>query len=356
TDSVIVNNNVFHTWLDDGWADANTFGDGLQLVRDGETASTSASYIEKTSADKVRHQFKNIKIAGAYSGNKYHMYVTYYDAHTKCLKYGKVLFKSAWSQNRSDQGEDRFVADNKGSYVIDGYDAADNSNITWDVGEYSAIKIDNSGAEPIPVVAYYDKQNKKLKIARGSSTAPVSERYGGTIGTGADETPWIYTTVTSPSGCSDFGRYVSMEMDNSGNLHIAAQDVTNGILYYGLFTLSGDSTYKLSGGSWTAVDSTSSVGRWNDIKLENYAGTSMATCKPVITYQNASRLNTTSALKIAYVDANGDWEAMTSPSVYEAQDSKLSTIVTAIDKENVTNRYAIGFNSTVLAVDFLRGE
>ncbi|MCR4742290.1 MAG: hypothetical protein K5866_05420, partial [Treponema sp.] len=46
TDSVIVNNNVFHTWLDDGWADANTFGDGLQLVRDGETASTSASYIE----------------------------------------------------------------------------------------------------------------------------------------------------------------------------------------------------------------------------------------------------------------------------------------------------------------------
>ena len=356
TDSVIVNNNVFHTWLDDGWADANTFGDGLQLVRDGETASTSASYIEKTSADKVRHQFKNIKIAGAYSGNKYHMYVTYYDSYTKCLKYGKVLFNSDWNQNRSDQGNTRYVADAAGSYVIDGYDAADNSSISWDVGEYSAIKIDNSGAEPIPVVAYYDKQNKQLKIARGGSSAPVSKRYGGAIGTGADASPWTYTTVTSPSGSSDFGRYVSMEMDNSGNLHIAAQDVTNGILYYGLFTLSGDSTYELSGGSWTAVDSTSSVGRWNDIKLENYAGTSMATCKPVITYQDASRLNTTAAVKIAFVDESGSWEAMTSPSVFEAQDSKLSTIVTAIDKDNITNRFAIGFNSTELAVDFLRNE
>ncbi len=354
TDSVIINNNVFHTWLDDGWADANTFGDGLQLVRDGETASTSASYIEKTSADKVRHQFKNIKIAGAYSGSKYHVYVTYYDSYTKCLKYGKFLFKNAWDQNRSV--ETTYRADAAGSYVIDGYDAADNSNITWDAGEYSAIKIDNSGTEPIPVVAYYDKQNKQLKIARGGSAAPVSKRYGGTIGTGADEMPWHYTTVDNPSGSSDFGRYVSMEMDNSGNLHIAAQDVTNGILYYGLFTLSDDSTYKLSGGSWTAVDSTSSVGRWNDIKLENYAGTSMATCKPVITYQDASRLNTTAAVKIAFVDESGSWEAMTSPSVFEAQDSKLSTVITAIDKDNITNRFAIGFNSTELAVDFLRGE
>ena len=121
-----------------------------------------------------------------------------------------------------------------------------------------------------------------------------------------------------------------------------------------MFTKSGNS-YEISD-SWVAVDSTSSVGRWNDIKLENYAGNSMATCKPVITYQDASRLNTTSALKIAYVDANGSWEAMTSPSVYEAQDAKLSTIVTAVDKKNKTDKYAIGFNSTELAVDFLRGE
>jgi len=352
TDTVIVNDQIFHAWLDDGWKDSGTFGGGIQLVRDGETPASSSSYIELTKDDMVRHQFKNIKIAGAYSGNKYHMYVTYYDSYTKCLKYGKFLFKNGWDQNRSV--ETSYRADAAGSYVIDGYDAADNSSISWDVGEYSAIKIDNSGTEPIPVVAYYDKQNKKLKIARGSSSAPVSKRYGGTIGTGADETPWTYTSVTSPAGSSDFGRYVSMEMDNSGNLHIAAQDVTNGKLYYGMFTKSGNS-YEISD-SWVAVDSTSSVGRWNDIKLENYAGNSMATCKPVITYQDASRLNTTSALKIAYVDANGSWEAMTSPSVYEAQDAKLSTIVTAVDKTNKTDKYAIGFNSTELAVDFLRGE
>ena len=82
----------------------------------------------------------------------------------------------------------------------------------------------------------------------------------------------------------------------------------------------------------------------------------MATCRPVITYQNASKLNTTSAVKIAYVDDNGNWEAITSPSVFEAQDSKVSGVVTAIDKTGKTNRYAIGINSTEFAVDFMRGE
>lgn len=354
TDSVIVNNTVFHTFLDDGWADAETFGQGLQLVRDGETAAPSSSSIELTKDDKVRHQFQNIKIAGAYKGEKYHMYVTYYDAYTKCLKYGKFIFKKDWDNNRSI--ETKYCADNAGSYVIDGYDADNNSAISWDVGEFSAIKIDNRGTEPIPVVAYYDKKNKVMKIARGSSSAPVSKRYGGSIGTDADATPWTYTLVARPSGCSDFGRYVAMEMDNSGNLHIAAQDVTNGKLYYGMFTLNEAKMQYVISGSWQAVDATSSVGRWNDIKLENPAGTTMATCRPVITYQNASKLNTTSAVKIAYVDDNGNWEAITSPSVFEAQDSKVSGVVTAIDKTGKTNRYAIGINSTEFAVDFMRGE
>ncbi|MDO5332135.1 MAG: hypothetical protein Q4E99_05590, partial [Bacillota bacterium] len=183
SDSCIVNNNVFHTWLDDGWADANTFGNGLQIVRDGETAATDNSYIEKISDDKVRHQFQNIKIAGAYKNSKYYIYVSYYDAYTKCLKYGMMEFKNNWDQNRSSQGQNVYRADDAGSYVIDGYDAANNSNLSWDVGEFSAIKIDNSGNSPIPVVSYYDKKNGKLMIARGESTAPVSKRYGGTIGT-----------------------------------------------------------------------------------------------------------------------------------------------------------------------------
>lgn len=358
TDTVIVNNNVFHTFLDDGWADAETFGFGLQLVRDGETASRSASFVEKTSEDKQRHQFQNIKIAGAYNNNMYHIYVSYYDAYTKCLKYGKFIFKKSWNQNRSIETVYRTssVSGVTGDYVIDGYDAADNLNINWDVGQYSAIQIDNSGEEPIPVVVYYDKMNGKLKIARGVNSAPVSKRVDGKIGIEENETSWTYSTLSNPVGSSDFGRYVSMKMDNSGNLHIVAQDETNGRLYYGLLKKSDDNIYSFEkNDGWHLIDATSSVGRWNDIKLENPAGNTLATCRPVVTYQNTSRLSSKSALKIAIYDGS-NWEAITDPAEFEAKDSKVSTLINSLDKSGTSNKYAIGYNSTNLAVDFLRDE
>ena len=85
TDTCVVNNTIFHTFLDDGWADASTMGMGLMIFRDGETYADS-EYVEKISKDMYRHQFQNIKLAGAYVDDQYHIYVSYYDAYTKCLK------------------------------------------------------------------------------------------------------------------------------------------------------------------------------------------------------------------------------------------------------------------------------
>ena len=350
TDTCVVNNTIFHTYLDDGWKDQGTFGNGLMLCRDGLTFADTES-VELTKTDKYRHQFQNIKISGAYIGTQYHIYVTYFDAYTKCLKYGKFVYKENdiskdnADKNTSSNVLERYVTgtttDSK--YVVDGLDS---TSSTQNRGQYSDIKIDTSDSSAIPVIAYYYKysgDNGRLRIARGKSTTPQ----------GANDTNWDYTDITSPSGAVDFGRFVAMEMDNSGNLHITAQDETNGILYYGFFNKT-DSGYSLSTEGWQKVDSTCS-GKWNDIKLENPDGTTIASCKPVITYMNKAKTDTTSAVKIAYYTANG-FEAMTSPSSYAASDEKLSLVVNALDKTKETNKYAIGFNSSMLAVDFLRGE
>ena len=145
-----------------------------------------------------------------------------------------------------------------------------------------------------------------------------------------------------------------MEVDGEG-VHIVAQSALDGVLYYGyvLNTALSGTTITVN---WKKVDATSSVGRWTDIKLEDATKSGYA-AKPVITYQDAAKLNTISAVKIAYIEdvTNGIWEAMTDPAVCEASDMKLSLAVDVSDGA-VTNRYGVGINSTALYVDFLRGE
>lgn len=344
-DTCLINGRVFHTVLDDGWADAETFGKGLLLVRDGETFTADSGAnkltIEQTKVDKVRDQFQNPKIAGYYDGStaddvngRYHMFVSYYDKHTHCLKYGKVEFSNKWPENLTEVVDSKNIAnDARGNYVVDGSDL---TSSTSDVGSFSDIKIINEK----PVIVYYDKGNKKLKVAVADSNTPSS---------------WSISSFNKPSGSVDFGRYVSMEVDGEG-VHIVAQSALDGVLYYGyvLNTALSGTTITVN---WKKVDATSSVGRWTDIKLEDATKSGYA-AKPVITYQDAAKLNTISAVKIAYIEdvTNGIWEAMTDPAVCEASDMKLSLAVDVSDRAAVKNRYGVGINSTALYVDFLRGE
>ncbi len=343
-DTCLINGRIFHAVLDDGWADAETFGKGLLLVRDGETFTADSGAnkltIEQTKVDKVRDQFQNPKIAGYYAGEnsedvngRYHMYVSYYDKHTHCLKYGKVEFSNKWPENLTEVVASNNIANDKtGNYVVDG---SDSTSSTADVGSFSDIKIVNNK----PVIVYYDKGNKKLKVAVADSNTP---------------TVWSISSFNRPSGSVDFGRYVSMEVDKDG-VHIVAQSALDGVLYYGyvLNTALSGTTITVN---WKKVDATSSVGRWTDIKLEDATKSGYA-AKPVITYQDAAKLNTIGAVKIAYIEdvANGIWEAMTDPAVCEASDMKLSLAVDVSDGE-VRDRYGVGINSTALYVDFLRGE
>ena len=340
------------------YTDAGTFGPGLVLMRDGQkfTAFDDTSYkysVEAIKGDKMKYQFQNPKIAGWHddTNSSCYVYISYYDAATHCLKYGVIEYADTLDgQNSTDlkQKNTAAGAPNTNKVVVDGIDAITN---TVDVGEWSDIK--TIGGKP--VIVYYEKtgvSSGNLKIALGKKAVPE----------GASD--WAVSTITSPSKASNFGRYVSIEAGKDGEIHVTAQDVTNGILYYGCYKASFTEATKTwvitSVVPWTKADATSSVGRWTDIKLENSTKSGLL-AKPVITYMDTSKLNTVDAVKVAYIDSvttatSGQFEAMTDPAQYEASDEKLSIVAGALDKSSITNKIAVGINSSVLAVDFLRDE
>ncbi|MCQ2591188.1 MAG: Ig-like domain-containing protein [Treponema sp.] len=337
-DTCVINDIPFITFLDDGWEGASTFGRGLSIRRDGEKP-TDSIFIEPISTDRYRNQFQNVRIAGSYTSSKYHVYVVYYDAYTKCLKYAKTLYKNNFDQNGSVETKYHTGTSSSGKYVIAGKDTL---NEGTESGQYCDIKVTNTA---VPIVIYYYKSNGdngSLAIAKANGSDPSATNF-----------TWDITSLENPSSNIDFGRYVSMEMDSSENLHITAQDVTNGVLYYGCFKADGTKIV-----DWMKVDATDSVGRWTDIKLEDSENTGLA-AKPVITYMSTSKLGTKFAVKVAYLDNSNSFEAITDPSNFEASDQKLSLVLKGrqIDSGNTTIApIAVGINSTEFAVDFLRDE
>ena len=353
------NGQVFVAFLDNKLLNSGTYGPGLVLMRDGQKmkAQDTSKYkysVEYIGGDKMKNQFQNIKIAGAYAASSkgdgtdnFHVYISYYDAYSHCLKYGKIELKPNIDTSNSTDlvAQYTFAADSSvaNKFVVDGKDDKDSGG---DVGKWSDIKVlFEKGGIPVPVVAYYVSKSSTsgiLRLAKGTSTAPLLN----------DNTNWTYKDVNSPSGVRDFGRYVSMEIDSSGGLHIVCQDAIAGVLYYGYFA---DGIAENPTGGWKKIDATSSVGRWTDIKLADSSKTGLD-AKPVVTYMDATKLDTTQAVKVAFVE-DETWESMTAPSEKQAGSQyKMSLVVDVLDEEKKSNKLAVGFNSDMFAVDFLRGE
>lgn len=237
------------------------------------------------------------------------------------------------------------------------------SDYAVEVGEYSDIAIDthHDSSAIIPVLAYGDTTNGTLKIARGKTTTPTSSNA---VITTAGTTPsatrgWYYTTIANPTG-AQLGNYVSMTIDDSGNLHIATQDATNGDLYYLYLTYSSsaDSGYTLV--SCTKVDAENSVGKWTDIKLTDSSKLGLL-AGPVISYLDATNINSKKAVKAAFVNsasaaATGVWDHMVAPVTYAGYDEKTSLVLSAYDGASVLSRIGIGYKSASFATAFMRSE
>lgn len=353
-----------------------------------------------TGYDSVLYQFKNPRITGWYdesdslryssAGSKPsvtgvdYIYISYYDSYAKCLKYAAYRvghrFKSndgkyantalkEWGKIDVDHDLDivaemtssPMTAGNQpeqktydhmtdGASVVAGNDTTSNNpTFTEIAGEWSDVLVDTTSGRPRPVIVYYNKTNRSLEVAYGDNEFPQST------------SEWTKSTGIRPIGVkSDFGRYVSAAMDKDGNLHVAAQDADTAKLYYLYLTKSG-STYRVS--KSVAVDASNGAGRWTDIELTDPEGSSLDAIAPVISYIDTSFMGTTKGVKAAYVvdveeDGTPIFEAMTDPARYSASDQRTSVMADVKETKagSVKAPVAVGFNSDMLALDFLRGE
>lgn len=398
-----------------GGSSANSWGAGLMVAREGynfpkqalngtntisdsenlniverQGSSTAADSRDSSNGyDSVLHQFKNPKITGWYDGisvsmnngngnttypGTVYVYVSYYDSYARCLKY--AAFTEGWSNGSVGEkwgninGTKNFTSLARAANnhktpttVVAGVDRTYNNPTDFsvtngeDCGEWSDIMVDPTSH--VPVIIYYNKTKGTLEIAQGKSNAPSTANYKASAAAFTDTTEgddgWNKTKAITPKNGIDFGRYVSAEIDSTGNIHASAMDTTNGKLYYIFLKKDGTSytpTYQI-------VDSTSAVGMWTDIQLGNYdaATSEWNDYKPVISYLDKGMLNTTSAAKVAYVEGD-TWEAINDPAVYEAYDKKTNAMCNVFESktDGVKAKAAISFNSSMLAVDFLRGE
>ena len=380
------------------------------IERLGASGSTAASRNSSGGYDAVLHQFKNPRIAGWHkaanevyrydselaNGGTDYIYISYYDSYAKCLKYAAYKVGREFDPNNHIRGiagqhwgshnqnsavvplmhgaPNKAYAQNSvsesnnmttGNHVVAGYDTTTTNPTSFveKAGEWSDMMIDVSSGTPIPVIIYYNETNKCLEIARGKQSVPVTGCINGS-GSATNSTGWTKTTGITPSRKIDFGRYVSAVMDKNWNIHAAAQDVDNGKLYYLYLTKNGDA-YDTQ--VCVPVDSSGTSGMWTDIELTSDASSNIEwyEFKPVISHLDKGKLNTTKAAKVAYVvtetkdgATSAYWESMTDPSRYSANDQRTSVMADVYEQGSTTYKapVAVGFNSDMLALDFLRAE
>ena len=369
-DMCIINHIPWYVTLDNQAIgnSANNWGAGLMLGRQGFTYSKkdngynadltqnkySIEYQGNGAAasgglDRKKNQFINPRIAGyADENGTTYVYVSYYDSFSRCLKYAAYheelgvttsitkdtsVPTASWTDANGSlkvdiRGNDHLT---DSATVVAGKDTTEVlTSFEKEVGQWNDIMIYNK----LPVIVYYNKTEGCIEVATTTKSVP------------GKTTDWTIKTIRNPVEGIDFGRYLSCVMDATGNIHVAAQDVTNNRLYY----------LKLAAGTYSVeekqiVDSVSSVGRWTDIELSS-DGT------PLISYLDTAKLDTINAVKVAYQDGNS-WESMTDPAKYEGGDQRTSIVGAAKEGTGATDvisKIAVGFNSIVYAVDFLRGE
>lgn len=266
-----------------------------------------------------RYQYPKLLFNGDSKTGTGYVYMSYFDALTgeilfRDFQLGKTVNGTATALNSSG-------SDSTGttySQYVNFTENTSNSN-TWHTGRLSgatsASKYFAMGitSDNHVVLVYYSESDSKLHMQY--STAEV---------TGASPTTSVAWTVSSVSFPEYVGSYVSMFIDSSNRIHIAAFDSSDSNLIY-MFLPSYDSTTMKT----VTVDQASAVGNWTQIKV---SGTT-----PYIAYYNATETGSRDSIKLAYlntpissssdivpgVDSNsyttGAWEYMTVPTITPPQ-------------------------------------
>jgi hypothetical protein len=352
--------NNYATWTNSGGLMIRDANAKKRTIQGGDTYFTQHNHwnVERTGYDQVPDQFSNPRIVT--KGDA--MHVSYYDNYNKTIKYWYRPSSSTLANNPTDA---QYLTTANPLPLINGVPARSwvridgptktagtllkttitsvSPNVTTnpgdpqamlgagftngiaqstDAGQYNAIDLTSDGR---PVIAYFDATNKTLRLAYTTVDAAwhgadwnVQEPLG------ADS----QVSGAKDANYASSGRYVSMRIDRTGTgdnlnrIHLSFFNYSkNALIYVTGARNAADGRYTFS--KSVIVDNVSPVGLWSDISLDS-AG------RPWISYLDNYKRGYHDAIKAAYKktaaswESAADWEYMNVPSVFTAQDSRLS--------------------------------
>jgi hypothetical protein len=286
--------------------------------------------------NQMLQQFKNFRVKRAGTASTDLIHVAYYDKITNSIHYSNTVENysmdatTEFSWVNIDGGTD---SDDSGTY-------SDGSSVSLKDARFTGTKRCTGTGDSValaltstkfPVIVYYDASNGVLKLACASATNPKG-----------DVSKW---TVQDVLGTSDpnYGTqvsYISAEIDSSGYLHIAFQNMKNQLVYIKSTNAPTNGTTAYTFGTSQTIDDS---GTYIDLALN---GTT-----PYISY--LGRINSYDGMKIAYYDssldfnndgtAEGGWETMTAPLNQKVTNVRSCIETQAKAADSNTYAAAIGF-------------
>jgi len=169
------------------------------------------------------------------------------------------------------------------------------------------------------IIVYYDEAESRLKLIYSNTSVDGSSP--------TTDPGWTTSTINFPSYV---GNYVSITLDSSDGIHIAAFDASESdLVYMYIPAYNSPDLYKVT------VDQAFSVGYWTQIKV--YPGSTV----PYIAYYNTTETGGRDSIKLAFcnsvisssnvpsgVDSDGfvtgEWEFMTIPAITPPQGGSLA--------------------------------
>ena len=289
------------------------------------------------------------------------VYMAYYDDGTgeilfRNFQLGRTVSGTAYNLDTSSSDKNSTTYGQKinfrENYYTRATTAQTNSSIAWNTGRLTAVSSGSKYYDMVVtsdnhvVIVYYDEDDSKLKLIYSTNAVDGSSPTAAVA--------WTTSSVDFPSYA---GTYVSMAIDSSNGIHIAAFDASDADLKY--FYLQSYSSTSLTS---MTVDAAGSVGHWTGIAICTDTDNAELYGKPVISYYNSTETGTRESIKMAYpkaaigsitagVDSNGyttgAWEYMTVPAITPPQggDSKFQKVCLGFDTKGIP---VLGFCATNL--------
>ena len=279
------------------------------------------------------------------------IYMAYYDDGTGQIAFrnfqlGKTVSGTANALDSTHKDKNGTTYEQKINFTENSSNPTANAtkpqSIAYNIGRLEAVSSASKYYDMVitsdnhVVIVYYDENNSCLKLIYSTNAVD-----------GSSPTATVDWTPSSVSFPSYTGNYVSMAIDSSNGIHIAAFDASDADLKY--FYLPSYSSTTLTN---LTVDAAGSVGQWTGIAICNDSDNAELYGKPVISYYNSTETGTRESIKYAYpnaaigsiqtgIDANGyttgNWEYMTVPAITPPQggDSKFQKVCLGFDTNGI---------------------